>query len=191
MVPAAQAQELLLQSAIDLLRTNPFSEATARRIAAGAGLDTSAISRNFGSMHGLFVAVCKRLAALTIERSQARLPEASAEMGMRLLTDPDLALRNRLVAWMIVEGMDPGVEEASLKATLASMAAEFQARVPVSDRTAMLWVQMTALITEAMAVFADVHFMSPADWIDGTQMMFSLRDRLPEVERSITWVGEH
>lgn len=188
-VPAAQAQELLLESAIGLLRSNPFDQATARRIAAEAGLDTSAIARNFGSMHGLFVAVCKRLTAQTMERSRSQRVATSAESGLRMLTDPDLALRNRVVAWMITEGMDPGVEKASYQATLATMAAEFQSRVPVSDRTAMLWMQVTALITEALAVFEDVHFMDPADRLDAMQMMLKLRDRLPEVEREITWVG--
>jgi len=188
-VPAAQAQELLLESAIGLLRTNPFDQATARRIAAQAGLDTSAIARNFGSMHGLFVAVCKRLTAHTLKRSQSQQVAASAEARLSLLTDPDLALRNRLVAWMITEGMDPGVEKESYRSTLATMAAEFQSRVPVSDRTAMLWMQVTALITEALAVFDEVHFMEPADRLDAMQMMLKLRDRLPEVEREITWVG--
>jgi len=189
-VPAAQAQELLLESAIRLLRTNPFDEATARRIAAEAGLDTSAISRNFGSMHGLFVAVCKRLTALTMERSRSQRVAASAEIGLRLLTDPDLALRNRVVAWMITEGMDPGVEKESYRATLAAMAAEFQSRVPVGDRTAMLWMQVTALIAEALAVFEEVHFLEPADRLDAMQLMLKLRDRLPEVEREMRWVGE-
>jgi AcrR family transcriptional regulator len=188
-VPAAQAQELLLESAIRLLRTNPFDEATARRIAAEAGLDTSAIARNFGSMHGLFVAVCKRLTAQTLERSHSRRVAASAEIGLQLMTDPDLALRNRLVAWMIVEGMDPGVEKGSYRATLATMAAEFQSRVSVTDRTAMLWMQVTALIAEALAVFEEVHFLEPADRLDAMQLMLKLRDRLPEVEQEITWVG--
>ena len=189
-VPAAQAQELLLESTIRLLRTNPFREATARRIAAGAGLDTSAIARNFGSMHGLFVAVCKRLTSLTMERSQSQRVAASAEIGLRMLTDPDLALRNRVVAWMITEGMDPGVEKESYLATLAAMAAEFQSRVPVSDRTALLWMQVTALITEALAVFENVHFLEPADRLDAMQLMLKLRDRLPEVEREMNWFGD-
>jgi hypothetical protein len=44
------------------------------------------------------------------------------------------------------------------------------------------------LLSEGLAVFGDLHYLSDADRIDAMQLMTTLRDQIPMVESSITWV---
>lgn len=187
-VPAAQAQELLLVTTIRLARELPLDQVTARRIASEAGLDPSTIPRNFGSMHSLFVAVCRRLGADAFARHRDGLGSFSGGAGLQLFMDPDLALRSRILAWMRAEGMETGVSRENQTATMQLLQAQLQKRLPVSDRAAFLWMHVSLLLSEGLAVFGDQHYLTEADRIDAMNLMTKLRDQIPVVESSITWV---
>lgn len=188
-VPAAQAQQLLIETAIELLRARPFDQVTARLITREAGLDLSTISRNFGSMQNLFVTVCRQLAASAVARRQQVLGAANPAAAYGLMLDPDLLLRNRVIAWMVGEGARGAVDEERQRETMTWLAEEFRAHTPVSERTAWLWMHMMVLLSEGLAVFGDLHYLSEADRMDAFQMVLALRAQLPTVEQSINWVG--
>ncbi|CAB4711830.1 unannotated protein [freshwater metagenome] len=173
---------------IRLARELPLDQVTARCIASEAGLDPSTIPRNFGSMHSLFVAVCRRLGSDAFARHGDGLGSFTAGTALRLFTDPDLALRNRILAWMKGEGMETGVDRDSQAATMLALRTEFQSRLPVSDRAAFLWMHVVILLSEGLAVFGDLHYLTDADRIDAMNLMTKLRDQIPVVESSITWV---
>lgn len=188
-VPAAQAQELLVETTIRLLRTRAFDRVTARLITAEAGLDLSTIPRNFGSMQNLFVIVCRQLGAQAFERRQEAVGSIDRSNAGELLFDPDLVLRSRLIAWMVAEGVDGAVEEERQKATMTLLSNEFRSQLPVSERTAWIWMHLMLFLSEGYAVFGESHYLSQTDVIDAFQLVLALREQLPTIERTINWAG--
>jgi len=186
-VPAAQAQQLIIETAIRLLRTRPFDQVTARLITREANLDLSTIPRNFGSMQNLFVTVCRQLAADALARRQRVLGSGTPANAFGLMLDPDLVLRSRVIAWMVGEGVVAAVDEDRQRATMTWLAEEFRSQVPVHERTAWLWMHLMALLSEGLAVFGDLHYLSDADLTDAWQMVMGLRAHLPAVEQTIDW----
>jgi len=188
-VPAAQAQELLIGTAIRLLRTRPFDQVTARLITREAGLDLSTISRNFGSMHNLFVTVCRQLGADALARGGVAVGSGSPSAALGLMLDPDLVLRSRVIAWMVGEGVAGAVDPERQIATMDWLANQLRSQVAVGERTAWLWMHIMLLLTEGLAVFGDLHYLSDADRADALQLVLTLRGQLPKLEQEITWIG--
>lgn len=189
-VPAAQAQQQLIETAIQLLRTRPFDQVTARLITREAGLDLSTISRNFGSMQNLFVTVCRQLGANALARGREAVGAGNQAAAQGLMLDPDVVLRARLIGWMVGEGVTGAVDKDRQQVTMQWLAAQFRSQVPVSERTAWLWVHITTLLAEGLAVFGDQHYLSAADRADAFQLVLALRQQLPEIERAMKWVGD-
>ena len=90
-VPAAEAQVRLINASIEMLREYPFDQVTAREITKRAGLALTTISRNFGSMTGLFNQVSKAL-------MDSALTRQSTPTQLTMFRDPDFILRSRLIA---------------------------------------------------------------------------------------------
>ena len=97
--PRDRMRRLFVSTTIELLRVRPFKEVTVRRVAAAAGEDPSVIRRQFGSMNGLFIAVCDEL-VLRAEQSMA--PEASVEN----ILNEDIVLRIKLSVWLMANGVE-------------------------------------------------------------------------------------
>ena len=176
-VPAAEAQNRLIEAGIEMLREYPFDQATAREITKRAGLALTTISRNFGSMTGLFNQVSKVLMNNAISRLEPT--------QLTMFADPDFILRNRLIAWMIAEGVDPKIFNPENSDHFAH---EFRIGVEVkSDRTIVAWQIITQFAGQGFAIFSEVRGITDAQIDDCLEMLRAQRDKLPELERELGW----
>ena len=176
-VPAAEAQIRLVNASIEMLREYPFDQVTAREITNRTGLALTTISRNFGSMTGLFNQVAKVL----MDNAVSRLKPTALTM----FADPDFILRNRLIAWMIAEGVDPKIFNTENSDHFAH---EFRIGVDVkSDRTTVAWQIITQFAGQGFAIFSEVRGITNAQIDDCLDLLRAQRDKLPELERELGW----
>jgi len=181
-VRGPEARQRLVDTAIELLRTRPFPEVTTRLIAEESGVNRPAILRQFGTKEALFDEVAAELS----RRFAARADRAT---GLGMLTDADMALRARLVAWLIGEGDDPahfrleedGPSAIALRARLAEHG-------PVSEKTARIFHRMAVLLAEGFLVFNDTHpTRPPEDLVAMMELFFEIRGNLSETEKRLGW----
>ena len=177
------SRRMVVDTAIEVIRSEPFPSVTSRTIAERAGVSHSSIRRNFSSMEGLFVAVAEELNERFATRAQTRSPEH--------LIDDDVILRSRLVAWMLGEGMDPSkITYPEGRPTLTAVIERQQATNPVSERTAKLFGELSLFIGEGFATFAAVHpNLDSADVVDAIKLIEWMRSHLDQAERDLGWDG--
>jgi AcrR family transcriptional regulator len=177
-VPSAEAKVRLIDTAIDLLRELPFDEVTARKVTDAVGLALPTISRNFGSMEGLFASVSNEL----LERAFRR---TSVIQDLGVFFDPDLVLRTRLLAWLIAEGSDPAVFRTTF---VDDVTDQFRKESGgVSDRTARAWLHTVTFLLEGFAVFSEVRELSEQEFLDGFELLRVLRTKLLSAETELGW----
>ncbi len=177
-VPAAVAQERLIESTINLLGQFPFDQVTSGRITEAAELTIPTIWRNFDSMEGLFANVCRVLLQRSVERW-------STKRDASIFIDPDFQLRTRLIAWLLAEGADPAIFRSGLIAELTD--ALKQNVGPIAERTATTYTQLTALILQAYVVFGSTMNIPPEQFADGFAFMTHIREQLPQIETELGW----
>ena len=180
-VPAALAKERLVETTISLLRTEPFYEVTTRRITREAGLPLAALSRNFGSLPGLFDAVAQALVK--------RFTDQFAEYGpLDALTNPDLVLRTRLVAWSIGQGADPSIFRPDPSAW-SRIGVERQQRLAgVDERMGTAWAEIVTFVLEGYAIFSQTHGLNNQQTFeDCITVMSELQKSLKTLEAQLGW----
>lgn len=180
-VPAALAKERLVETTISLLRTEPFYEVTTRRITREAGLPLAALSRNFGSLPGLFDAVAQALVK--------RFTDQFAEYGpLDALTNPDLVLRTRLVAWSIGQGADPSIFRPDPSAW-SRIGVERQQRLAgVDERMGTAWAEIVTFVLEGYAIFSQTHGLNNQQTFeDCITVMSELQKSLKSLEAQLGW----
>jgi AcrR family transcriptional regulator len=155
---------------------------TNRLIAGESGVNRPAILRQFGSKESLFDEVAAELS----RRFAARARQAT---GLGMLTDADMALRARLVAWLVGEGADPahfrleedGPSAIALRVRLAEHG-------PVSEKTARVFHRMAVLLAEGFLVFNDTHpARPPEDLVAMMELFIEIRRSLSETEKRLGW----
>jgi AcrR family transcriptional regulator len=92
----------MIEATISLLREIPVTELSTRKIEERAGLDRRAITRQFGSELGLFIATLEELNRRSLERSKALPQDFSNHMN------EELKLRSDLLAFLILSAVDNG-----------------------------------------------------------------------------------
>lgn len=180
-VPAALAKERLVETTISLLRTEPFYEVTTRRITREAGLPLAALSRNFGSLPGLFDAVAHALVK--------RFTDQFSEYGpLDALTNPDLVLRTRLVAWSIGQGADPSIFRPDPSAW-SRIGVERQQRLAgVDERMGTAWAEIVTFVLEGYAIFSQTHGLTNQQTFeDCITVMSELQKSLKTLEAQLGW----
>ena len=180
-VPASLAKERLVETTISLLRTEPFYEVTTRRITREAGLPLAALSRNFGSLPGLFDAVAQALVK--------RFTDQFAEYGpLDALTNPDLVLRTRLVAWSIGQGADPSIFRPDPSAW-SRIGVERQQRLAgVDERMGTAWAEIVTFVLEGYAIFSQTHELNNQQTFeDCITVMSELQKSLKSLEAQLGW----
>jgi len=177
-VPAAEAQIRLVNASIEMLREYPFDQVTAREITKRAGLALTTISRNFGSMTGLFNQVSKIL-------MDGALSRQSSPNQLLMFLDRDFILRSQLIAWMIAEGVDPKIFNTENSDHFAQ---EFKIDLNVqSHRTSIAWQIVMQFAGQGFAIFSEVRGINKAQIADCLKMLETQRDKLPELERELGW----
>lgn len=178
MVPAAEAQRRLVDTAIEMLRTIPFDKVTAREVTKRAGLAQPTIARNFGSMEGLFA----HITSVLLENARARIPNI---VSQTLFLDRDFVLRAQLISWLISEGSSAKIFHTNI---IQEIVPTFANEVGgICDRTSFTWLSLVTLIAEGYAVFDGVHDLTDTQLADGLTMIAALRAKLPELERELGW----
>ena len=178
-VPSAEAQKLLINAAIEMLHILPFDQVTARAITKKVGLSLPTISNNFGSMAGLFNEVTIKLRADVIARTLGNILDQS------MFLDPDFILRTRLVAWLTLEGENPGQFNNHL---IDDIAPQFQTALGgLSLRTTTAWLTLILFMTEGYALFSEVHEYPPAQINDSLKLFTQLRLQLQNSENALGW----
>lgn len=177
-VPAAEAQVRLINASIEMLREYPFDQVTAREITKRAGLALTTISRNFGSMTGLFNQVSKAL-------MDSALTRQSTPTQLTMFRDPDFILRSRLIAWMIAEGVDPKIFNTRSAGVFAP---EFDVGTDIrSHRTTVAWQLITQFAGQGHAIFSEVRGVTKAQLADCIKILETQQDKLAEIERELGW----
>ena len=186
MLPAAEAQSRLVESTIELLRNNPVSAVTVRKIAIASGLHATTISRNFGSMGGLLSHICALLSLRSIELM-------TAIRDVTIFDDPDFLLRTKLLAGLIAEGADPASfridwERGRPKQILSNFLTEAEgAGGPVGARAAASWVQIAIFMLEGFVLFREVHGLDEAMFRDQYLLFEAFTNALPELQETLGW----
>lgn len=173
-VRAEQARELLVEATIALLRSHPFDEVTTRRVSAATGLNVSVIVRNFGTMHQLFRACCERLVHDAVART--------GQIGNpAVFFDPDLVLRNRLLAWMLGEGYDPSEDGVAQQQMIDRLVEQFRSVNPVSEQAARIWMLFITTTLAGYTLFGELSGITPDDFNHIVRLAVAFRERLPEI----------
>ena len=178
-VPSAEAQKLLINAATEMLRVLPFDQVTARAITKKVGLSLPTISNNFGSMAGLFNEVTIKLRNDVLARTLGKILDQS------MFLDPDFILRTRLVAWLTLEGENPGQFNNQL---IENIAPQFQTALgDLSLRTTTAWLTLIIFMAEGYALFSEVHEHPPAQITDSLTLFTELRKQLQNSEQTLGW----
>jgi AcrR family transcriptional regulator len=177
-VPSAEAQKLLINAAIEMLHILPFDQVTARAITKKVGLSLPTISNNFGSMAGLFNEVTIKLRNNVLARHHKILDQS-------ISLDPDFILRTRLVAWLTLEGENPGQFNNQL---IENIAPQFQTALGgLSLRTTTAWLTLIIFMVEGHALFSEVHEYPATQITDGITLLTQLRQQLQNSENALGW----
>ena len=180
-VPAAQAQPMIVAATIELLRELPFDQVTAKIISEKVHLTMPTIWRNFGSMEGLLTYACSVLMAGAVERWR----ENGSLPTFTIFFDPDIILRTRLVAWLIGEGANPELFRSPL---LGSLIEEFRGVMPeANERAATSWIYITTTLLQGNALFGEVNGISEEIVADNYALMTYFRDLLPQAAEALGW----
>jgi AcrR family transcriptional regulator len=179
-VPRREARLRLIDATITLLRTLPFDEVGNQAICAEADLNPSTILQHFGTLDNLLGETAKELVR--------RHVEAAVASGTQPTTfgDPDVELRTRLVAWLILKGIDPDELRSGVVENEAVI--DYQTTMlGVGPRTASAWTTLTTLLVEAYSVFAPTHRLAPNQVADVLDLLALMRDGLPDAEQRLGW----
>ena len=179
-VPKAEASARLIEATIKLLRERPLDQVMNQAICAEADLNPSTILQHFGTLDNLLAATAKEL----VGRHVTRLLAGTGIPGT--LDDPDVYLRNRMVAWMLLKGSDPEEYNSHVLARPDVMAHQEQS-LKVGRRTAAAWTVATTLMVEAYSIFAATHALDDEEQSDVLTLLGSFRDHLPETESTLGW----
>lgn len=181
-LPKAQAQTLLIEATITLLGRLPFDQVTNSKICAEADLNPSTILQHFGSLNGLLAETAKYLVRRHVDK---KLLVAGPTHEY---SDPDVVLRNRLVAWLILNGHDAANFRSGLLGDETFMSFQKTA-LQVDERMAAVWTTITTLIVEGFSVFETTHELSIDESADVVLALIALRNELPFIEKKLDWAS--
>jgi len=179
-VPKAEASARLIEATITLLRERPLDQVMNQAICAEADLNPSTILQHFGTLDNLLAATAKEL----VGRHVTRLLAGTGIPGT--LDDPDVYLRNRMVAWMLLKGSDPEEYNSHVLARPDVMAYQEQS-LKVGHRTAAAWTMATTMMVEAHSIFGATHALDDQEQSDVIALLGNIREHLPETERALGW----
>ena len=179
-VPKAEAQKRLIEATIILLRQLPFNEVGNQVICAQADLNPSTILQHFGTLDNLLAEAAKELVDRHIDARSASGGELTT------FTDPDIALRSRLVAWLVLQGYPADQLRSGIIEDESVMALQ-QEVLKVGPRMASAWTSITTMIIEANSILGAIHQIDEHEAADMLALMLRLRQDLPEVEVALGW----
>ena len=179
-VPKAEASARLIEATIKLLRERPFDQVMNQAICAEADLNPSTILQHFGTLDQLLAAAAKELVRRYVDVFLA------GNDGPETFNDPDVDLRNRLVAWMLLKGSNPA-EYNSHVLERPDVIEHQEQQLKVNRRTAAAWTTATTMMVEAHSIFRGSHDLDEQEVRDILELFSAMRDQLPQIESTLGW----
>jgi len=176
-----EARERLINATIELLKTEPIPKVTTRRIAEVSGLSLMAIARNFGDQEGLFSAAFQELVRRHVDEMELH-PNAAE------LFEPNLVLRTKLLAWLLLSSADPKNFLPDVSTPLMQRLQERQSLAPTaSPRAQKALNELIAVAGEGFTIFGETHLLDDAVIADVIQLVLTIRAMLPDIEKRLGW----
>jgi len=176
-----EARERLINATIELLKTEPIPKVTTRRIAEVSGLSLMAIARNFGDQEGLFSAAFKEL--IKRHTDEMELHPNAAE-----LFEPNLVMRTKLLAWLLLNSADPKNFLPDTSTPLMRRLEERQSLVTTaSPRAQKALNELIAVAGEGFIIFNETHHFDENVLSDVVQLVSTIRTMLPDIEKRLGW----
>jgi hypothetical protein len=118
------------------------------------------------------------------QRNLTTLPDVVDDV----VSDSDLVLRSRLVAWCLLNGASP----AQFMTSRATPGGQSLLRrqdnfAKVSPRTTAAITEIYRFAFEGFAIMGKTHEFSPEQLGDTLMLLQEIRRHLPDVERSLGW----
>lgn len=101
-ITRAEGEQRLVNAALELIQTKPFSEVGVREIAERADVNHGFVHTWFGSKNDLLLAVVRKLVNEYGEKAQQAAPGTLAIDAL----EPAVTLLVRLIMWLDLEGVD-------------------------------------------------------------------------------------
>lgn len=177
-VRRTEARERLIAATIELLHETPFAQVTTRAIAERSGLNMSTIQASFGSQLDLFAAVVDRLMDDVAETLQKN---PGPEGFIQVFTHPSRVLRNKLVAWLLGEGVDPTKFAICTEDRYFQTAMSRQVGEGVDPEVAQAFTAMVGFAMAGFTVFNESVDLSPAEIASAMTLISRLREILPQI----------
>jgi AcrR family transcriptional regulator len=176
-----EARERLINATIELLKTEPIPKVTTRRIAEVSGLSLMAIARNFGHQEGLFSAAFKEL--IKRHTDEMELHPNAAE-----LSEPNLVMRTKLLAWLLLNSADPKNFLPDTSTPLMQRLEERQSLVTTaSPRAQKALNELISVAGEGFIIFNETHRFDENVLPDVVQLVATIRAMLPDIEKRLGW----
>jgi len=176
-----EARERLINATIELLKTEPIPKVTTRRIAEVSGLSLMAIARNFGDQVGLFSAAFKEL--IKRHTDEMELHPNAAE-----LFEPNLVMRTKLLAWLLLNSADPKNFLPDTSTPLMQRLEERQSLVTTaSPRAQKALNELISVAGEGFIIFNETHRFDENVLPDVVQLVSTIRTMLPDIEKRLGW----
>ena len=176
-----EARERLINATIELLKTEPIPKVTTRRIAEVSGLSLMAIARNFGDQEGLFSAAFQELVRRHV--NEMELHPNAAE-----LFEPNLVMRTKLLAWLLLNSADPKNFLPDVSTPLMQRLEERQSLVTTaSPRAQKALNEFIAVAGEGFNIFNETHRYDENALSDVVQLVSTIRTMLPDIEKHLGW----
>jgi len=185
-IPREVAEQALVTAAIELAREHRrLAEVTVRGIAERAGLNVAHITRYFGSRDALLLAARERLGRNVVEQ----FVQGGGLVGLlgAMHNNPDLVLRVRISAYLLLDGVDPERFESADR-TLEPIRSLIAEQLGVGERAARAVTTKMNLLLLASATFAEIAAVDEADALDLLALVTAEHQHLPEFERQLGWV---
>jgi AcrR family transcriptional regulator len=176
-----EARERLINATIELLKTEPIPKVTTRRIAEVSGLSLMAIARNFGHQEGLFSAAFKELIKRHTDEMELH-PNATE------LFEPNLVMRTKLLAWLLLNSADPKNFLPDTSTPLMQRLEERQSLVTTaSPRAQKALNELISVAGEGFIIFNETHRFDENALPDVVQLVATIRTMLPDIEKRLGW----
>ncbi len=185
-VPSSLMRETLIDTVMGLIRTAPYSELNARRIADEAGVDSKTIFRCFPTLHDLYLATLAemhRRVVLQIAEGEGGdiRPVAMAEEMTRFAVWMSLTG----VAGSAINEVNNGGDSALKPFSLDLIGVDNAASARARDAFYCLMISfLTAQVTVAPL---QTNVFSPETLSDVTTLLLALSEQLPTLTETLGW----
>ncbi len=183
-VPREQAEQRLIEAAIDLLRTTDPYNVTVRDIAANAGLNLVHITRYFGSRAELLFAVTEELHRRLVARARAEVLDAP----MGVLSFEEIPMRLGVMMALRSEGFDMSRFEESAREIFNELAASLVRTRDLDPNIAEIHAHKIILLLQGFSLMGRANGMSEEMLGRLVSLVQSETDQAHDTAHQLGWI---